>query len=148
KHHPIGISRIECGAHFLDDRMCFWKIFAIRSIAFDEIGNGVEPQPVNAHVEPETHRIEYRTKHAWIVEIQIWLMAIEAMPEIGLAGRIPGPVGNFRVPEYDPRVAKQLIGVRPNIKITCCRASLCAPGTLKPGMLIRGMIDNEFDDDA
>jgi hypothetical protein len=75
-------------------------------------------------------------------------MCIEPVPEIGLTDRVPGPVRRLRIEEDDPRLLIALVGVRPDVEIARGRARLCATGPLEPGMLIRGMIDDELGNDA
>ena len=65
--------------------MGFRKIFVAGAFALDQIGHRVEAQPVDAEVEPEPHHARYRLQHLRIVEIQVGLMRIKAMPIIGLA---------------------------------------------------------------
>jgi len=93
------------------------KILVVRALAFDEIGHGVQPQPVNSHIEPEMHHAQDRFKDGGIVEIEVGLVGIEAMPEIGLCNRIPCPVGAMRVYEDDPRARVFLVAVGPNVKV-------------------------------
>src|SRR5580700_10287714 len=74
-------------------------------------------------------------------------MRVEAMPIKSLCLIVPGPVRLFGVEKNDRGVLVGAIRVRPNIEIARRRAGLGRAGALKPGMLIRGMIDHEFGDD-
>ncbi len=73
------------------------QVLAIRAVAFDEVGDSVESQAVDANVEPEAHRVDDRFHDAGIFEIQIGLMTIEAMPVVRLRDRVPCPVRRFRI---------------------------------------------------
>ena len=68
--------------------MRFAQIFVVGALALDQIGNGVEPKAVDAHVEPEAHDLQHRFHDLRIVEVQIRLMAEEAMPVVGLGDRL------------------------------------------------------------
>ena len=56
KQHAVRIVVVHDLADVLEDRMCFGKILARGALTLNEIGHGVEPQTVDAHVEPEAHR--------------------------------------------------------------------------------------------
>ena len=99
------------------DRVRLRQVFVVGAIALDQIGHGVQPQPVHAEVEPELHDAEHGVENARIVEVEIWLVAIKPMPEIGPADRIPGPVRLLGIDEDDARVQMALVGIRPHIKV-------------------------------
>ena len=52
-----------------------------------------------------------------VVEVQIGLVRIEAMPVISLRDRIPGPVGSFEILEDDARLFVFLRRVAPDVEI-------------------------------
>ena len=93
-----------CARNFFKIDVRLRKIFAVRSFALVEVGDGIEPQAVDAHLEPEIEDLFDHFVHSGVVEIQIGLMRIEAMPVIGLRDRIPRPVRRFEVLEDDARV--------------------------------------------
>ena len=93
------------------------KIFVIGAFALDQIGHGVEPQSVNAQVQPEAHHAQNRFEHLRIVEIQVGLVRIKPVPVIGAGDRIPRPVRSLRIEKNDPRAGIFLIGVGPDIEI-------------------------------
>src|SRR5579872_2581102 len=70
------------------------------------------------------------------------------MPVIGAGDRVPGPVRALRVDEDDARAGIFLVGVGPHIEIARRRAGLGAARALEPGMLIRGVVDHQLDEDA
>src|SRR5215472_8140438 len=75
-------------------------------------------------------------------------MRIEAVPVVGLGDRVPGPVRGFRVDKNYPGVGVGLVAVRPHVIAPRRGARLCRAGTLKPQMLVRGVVDDQVDDDA
>ena len=72
------------GADALQDLVRLGQILVVGAVALDQVRHRVEPQPVDADVEPEPHHAEHRFEHPRIIEVQIRLMRVEAMPEIGL----------------------------------------------------------------
>ena len=82
-----------------------------------------------------------------VVEVQIRLVGIEAVPVIGPGVRVPGPVGGFKILEDDSRFGETLRSVAPDVEIAPATSRLGAARALKPGMLIGGMVQNQFGDD-
>ena len=122
-------------------------VFAIGAVALDEVGNGVETESVDAHVEPEAHGLEDFFHDARVVEVQIGLMGEEAVPVVLLRDFVPGPVGFFGVGEDDAGAFEELVGVAPDVHVAFGRAFGSATGGLEPGMLIGGVVDDELDHD-
>ena len=54
EQHAVGIVRVELGADLLQDLVGLGQVLVVGALALDEIGDGVEPQPVDAHVEPDS----------------------------------------------------------------------------------------------
>jgi hypothetical protein len=138
----------EGAAHFLEDCVGLRQVFVAGSFALDQVRHRVEAQPVDAEVEPEPHDAQHLLQYPRVVEIQVGLMRIKAVPVIGLGHRVPGPVRGFRVDEYDPGVGIGLVVVRPHVIAPRSGARLCRAGALKPPMLVRGVVDDELGDDA
>ena len=83
-----------------------------------------------------------------IVEVQVRLVRIEAVPVVGLGDRVPGPVRLLRIGEDDAGVLVFLVGVAPHIEVACRRARLGTTGALEPAMLVGGVVDHQLGDDA
>src|SRR5262249_39187174 len=126
----------------------FGQVLVVGALAFDQVRNGVEAQPVDAETQPEPHDREYRFEHAGIVEIQVGLMRVEAMPVIGAGFGVPRPVRALGVNEDDPGPGIFLVATRPAGEIARGGSGLGAPRGLKPGMLVRRVIDNQLGDHA
>ena len=146
EEHPVRIARIDRRPDLLDDGVGLTEIFATRAFPLDEIGNGIEPQTIDAHVEPVSHDVEDGFKNAGIVEVQIGLMRIEAMPIKCLGLIVPGPIRFFGVEKDNWGVLIALVRLRPDVEIARRRAGLCFAGAFEPRVLIRGMIDHELGD--
>ncbi len=141
------IAAVHPGADLPDHVVGLRQVLVVGAFAFDQIGNRIEPEAVDAHIEPETHDTKNRLEHMRIVEIQVRLMAEKAVPVMRLRRAVPGPVRRFRIGENDAR-ARVFVGiVAPHIVVALGRTLRRAPRRLEPGVLVRGVIDDEFGDD-
>ena len=84
-----------------DDRVRLGKVLAARSLPLHQVGDRVQPEAVHPQVEPEAHRGLDLLEHARVVEVEVRLVAEEAVPVVGLRLRVPGPVGPLGVGEDD-----------------------------------------------
>ena len=135
-------------ADLLDDVVRLAQVLVAGAVALDQVGNGVEPEAVDAHVEPELHRLEHRVEHLRVVEVQVGLVAEEAVPEVLLRHRVPGPVRLLGVGEDDARAAVQLGVVAPDVEVALGRALGRLARGLEPGVLVRGVVDDQLGDHA
>ena len=146
QHLALGIG-VELGAQLPDDGVGLGQVLVVGAVALAQIGDGVEPEAVDAGIEPALHDLHDRADHARIVEIEVRLVREEAVP-VELAGfRIPGPVRFLGVGEDDPRARIFLVGVAPDIPVARARFRVAAAGALEPVVLVGGVIDDELGDD-
>ena len=143
----VGVALVHEAAHFFEKGVCFRKVFAVTAVAFEEIGYCVGAEAVHAQVEPELHHVQHLGAYGRVVEIQIGLGGIEAVPVMLTGDRVPGPVRAFGVHKDDAGVAILLVGVAPNVIIPKWGIPVGA-GRLKPGVLVGGVIQHEVHDDA
>jgi hypothetical protein len=122
------------------------QVLAIRPLALDEIRDRIEPQPVHAHVQPEVHRLRDGFEHLGIVEVEIRLVAVEAVPVVLAGEGIPCPVRGLEVLEDDAGVGVRLWGVGPDVEGAVGAALRRATGTLEPGMLVGRVVADELGD--
>ena len=99
----------------LDDGVRFRQVLAVRAFAFHEVGNGIEPEPVDAQFQPEVQHVQHLFDDGWVVVIQIGLVLEEAVPIVRLGDGIPCPVRAFGVDEYRPGGLIPLIGLAPDV---------------------------------
>ncbi len=92
QEHAILEAGVEMAAQLFQIGVRFGQILAAGSIAFVKIGHGIEPETVHTHVQPEIEHLLDGLMHGGIVEIQIGLVRIKAMPVIGFRDRVPRPV--------------------------------------------------------
>ncbi len=71
-------------------------------------------------------------------------MRIEAMPEILVGHRVPGPVGLLGIEEDDPRAVVFGVGIGPHIKVTGLGTRLGPARPLEPRVLVRGVVDHQL----
>ena len=124
----------------------FRQVLVVGALALHQVGHGVEPQPVDPEIEPEAQDRQHLLQHARIVEIEIGLVRIEAVPVIGAGDRVPGPVGPLGIDEDDARAGVFLVVVRPDIEVALRRAGLRPPRALEPRMLVGGVVDHQLGD--
>ena len=110
------------------------EVLAVGALALVEVGHRVEPEAVEAHVEPERHRLEDRVVDLRVVEVQVRLVGEEPVPEVLLADRVPGPVRRLGVDEDDPGVLVLLVGVGPDVEVAVGTLGVLAAG-LEPRVL-------------
>ena len=140
---PVGV---DLGADLLDDRVRLGEVLVVRALALAQIGDRVEPEPVDAHVEPAPHHLHHGPQHARIVVIEVRLVRKEPMPVIGARFRIPGPVGFLGVGEDDTSAEIFMVGIAPDVPVPRIAAEPGASRALEPGMLVRGVIDHQLGD--
>ena len=89
---------------------------------------------------------EDRFPDGGVVEIQVGLVRVKTMPVVGLGDRIPAPVGGLEILEDDPGVLVLLRVVAPDVKVALRAAGRRVPRALEPGMLVRGVVDDQLGD--
>ena len=92
-----GIARVDELAHLLEEVVGLGQVLAVRPLALEEVGHGVDPEAVDPAVEPERHDVEDLLLDGRVVVVEVGLMAVEAVPEVLPGDRVPGPVGGLGV---------------------------------------------------
>ena len=80
------------------------QVLAVGALALEEVGHRVEAQAVDAHVEPEVDDLEHRLAHARVVEVQVGLVGVEAVPVVRPWRPDPRSSWTLEVLEDDARV--------------------------------------------
>jgi hypothetical protein len=99
-----GIFGIHHAAHFLQEGVGFGQIFAVGAFALVQVGDGIDAEAVQPHVQPVADDVEHLFVHLGIVVVEVGLAAVEAVPEILPGDLVVGPVGRFGVQEDDAGV--------------------------------------------
>ncbi len=148
EQHPVFVFAVHMPAQVFEQRVGLRQIFTVGALALEQIGHGVQAQPVHPQFKPEVQNAENRSFDLRVIEVQVRLVRIEAMPVVSFGHRVPGPVRNFKIFENDARLLIALLGIAPDVEITRAAAGLGLARTLKPGMLVGGMIDHQLGDDT
>ena len=74
-------------------------------------------------------------------------MSEEPMPIVGMRDRVPSPVGGLGIREVDAGLDELLAGCAPDIEVALRAARRRPPCSLEPGVLIGGVVDDQFDND-
>ena len=146
--HAVVEPRIDVRAQVAQHAVRLGKVLAVRPLALVQVGHGVEPEPVHAHLEPVVDDPEERLLHLGVLEVEIGLVRVEAVPEVGARDRVPRPVRGLEVLEDDARVRVAVGRVAPDVEVARLRAGSRATGALEPGVLIRGVVQHELRDHA
>ena len=89
KEHAPRELRIDVLAERLQVRVGLGEVLAVRSLGLVEVGDGVEPESVDAAGHPEIDDAQHRLVDGRVLEVEIRLVREEAMPEVGLRDRVP-----------------------------------------------------------
>ena len=58
------------------------QVLAVGALALEQVGHGVEPEAVEPEVEPEAQDLEHRLLDLGVVEVEVGLVAEEAVPVV------------------------------------------------------------------
>src|SRR5260370_22197711 len=108
---------VESRAEFLEKYMRLGQVLARGAFAFVGIGNCIEAKSVDAEIDPELEDFEERFVNGRIVEVEIGLMRIEAMPVVRMLAGIPRPARGFEILEDDAGIFVLLGRVVPDVVI-------------------------------
>ncbi len=139
---------IDHRADALEHLVGLGQVLVVGAFALDQVRHGVQPQAVHAHVQPVPHHRQHFLEHLRVVVVQVGLVRVEAVPEVGIGDRVPGPVRFFGVAEDDAGAGVGLVVIRPYIEIARGRTGPRTAGALEPRVLVGGMVDHQFGDDA
>ena len=123
------------------------EVLAVGALLLEEVGHRVEPEAVDAEVHPEAHDVEHRLLHGLVLEVEVGLVAEEAVPEELPPHRVEGPVRHLGVDEDDARVVVAVVGVGPHVEVAVGPVGLGA-ARLEPRVLVARVVHDEVGDDA
>ena len=96
-----GVLGVDHGPQLREERVRPRVVLAVVALLLEEVGHGVEPEAVDAHVHPEPDDVEHRLVDRGVLEVQVGLVAEEPVPEELPADRVEGPVRGLGVDEDD-----------------------------------------------
>nr|GFA32829.1 hypothetical protein [Tanacetum cinerariifolium] len=146
QQHAVRVVGVDLGTNLLEDLMGLRQVFVVGAIALDQVRDRVQTQAVDAHVQPIAHDLDDRLHHLRVVEVQVRLVGIETVPEVLLGDRVPRPVGLLGVEKDDPGAVILLRVIGPDVEIPRLGALLGMTRALEPGVLVRGVVDDQLSD--
>ncbi len=147
QHHRVRILRVDLLPHPLQEGVRGREVLAVGALLLVEVRHRVQPEPVDAQVQPELQGGDHLLLHGRVLVVQVGLVGEETVPVVLLAHRVVGPVRRLGVDEDDPRVLELLVVVRPDV-VVAVRAVGVLAGLLEPRVLIAGVVHDEVDDHA
>jgi hypothetical protein len=147
QQHAVGVVLVHLAPHPPQVGVRLLEVLAVGAVALEQVGDRVEPEPVQSQVEPEAQHVEHRLLHLGLVVVQVRLVVEEAVPVVGAGLLVPGPVRGLGIDEDDARVLVALLRVRPDVPVALRRVGARA-GLLEPGVVHRGVVHDEVGDDA
>jgi hypothetical protein len=147
EQHAVAVVLIDVLAELFQKLMRLGQVLTVGSFPLEKVGDGVKPHAVDTHLEPGVENLEHLFTHQRVIVVEVRLVRIEAVPVVRPGHGIPRPVRGLEVLEDDAGVAVTVGPVAPDVEVTPGRAGRGAAAALEPGMLIRGMVQDQFDDD-
>ena len=132
------------GPELLQKGMSLGQVLAVCALSLKEIRDGIQPDAVHAHVEPEVDHPHHCVLHMGVIIIEVRLMRIEAVPVVGSGQGVPGPVGGFKVLEDYSGIFVFFGSITPDIKVSPGRIGLGSSCFLEPGVRIRGVVQHHL----
>ncbi len=147
EQHPILVLRVDGAPEAFHDGVRLGQILVHRAVAHAEVRNRVEPQAVDAEIEPMLHDANDGVHDGRVVVIQVRLVREEAVPIVLVRDGIPRPVRLLGVREDDACLGETLVGIAPDVELAVRRAARRRARCLKPRMLVGRVVDDELRDD-
>ena len=136
QQHAVVVALVDVPAELPQELVGFGQVLAVGAVAFEQVRDGVEPETVNAAVQPEVHCLGDGGANSRVVEVQVRLVRVEAVPVVRASHRIPCPVRGLEVIEDDSSVGIAVGSVAPNVEVAPGTAGSCASGPLEPRVLV------------
>jgi hypothetical protein len=121
--------------------MGFLEVFAVRPLALEEVGHGIETEAVEPKIEPEAYGGKHLLLDLGVVVVEVGLMREEAMPVERTCILIPGPVRLLAVDKDHSSLFVPVVCVGPHVPVAFRRGGFS--GFLEPGMLVGGVIHDQ-----
>ena len=146
QQHPARIFVVDHLAAPLQEGVRLRQVLAVGALPLEQVGHGVEAEPVDAEVQPEPQDIDHRLLHGRVVVVQVGLMGEEPVPVELAPHRVEGPVGLLGVDEDDPGLRVAIAGVAPDVEVAVGPVRIAA-GLHEPGVGVGGVVHHQVGDD-
>ena len=147
QQHSVAELLVDVRAQLAQEGVRLRQVLAIRAFALEQIRHRVEPQAVDAHPQPEIEHVEHRLADFRVVEVEIRLMAVKAVPEIRAGHRVPAPVRRLEILKDDPRFLVFFRRVAPHVPVAPVRTGRGTARALKPLVLVGRVVHHQLGDD-
>ena len=117
QQHPAREVVVDLLAHALQVLMGLGEVLAVGAVPLEQVGNSVQPETVEAQVQPEPDHVEHGVGHLGIVEVEVGLVGEEAVPVVLAPHRVVGPVGLLGVDEDHAGLGPALVVVAPDVPV-------------------------------
>ncbi len=122
------------------------QVFPVGAVPLEEVRHGVEPEAVEADVEPVADDVEHGVGHLGVVVVEVRLVGEEAVPVVLAPLGVPCPVGLLRVDENDAGFGVTLVVVAPHVPVGL-RVGAVLAGLAEPRVLVAGVVHDQVGDD-
>ncbi len=135
QQHGVRVMRVDLRADPLEEGVRGGQVLAVGALLGVEVRHRVQPEAVDAQVEPEAQGGDHLLLDRRVLVVEIRLVGEEAVPVVLLADRVEGPVGGLGVDEDDAGVARTACRRRPrrSSRRTARRGRCATPGTTGAG---------------
>src|SRR5206468_5278978 len=117
EQHSVWKSYIDMSAQLTEVVMRLRQILAAGVLPFVKVWDGIETESVNAEAQPKITHLLYRFVNSRVIEIQLRLMRIKAMPIVSFCDRVPRPVRCLEIFKDDPRILEFFRRIAPDIEV-------------------------------
>ena len=148
QEHAASKIGVNFTPYIFEQPVRFRQVLTMRAFALVKIRHGVQPQPVHTHAQPEIHHLDDCLADQAVIVIQVRLVMVEAVPVISIGHGVPRPVRALEVLEDDARLLVLLRRVAPDVEVAPMVARGGPARALEPGMLVRGMVQDQLRDHA
>ena len=148
QEHAASKIGVNFTPYILEQPVRFRQVLTMRAFALVKIRHGVQPQPIHTHAQPEIHHLDDCLADQAVIVIQVRLVMVEAVPVISIGHGVPRPVRALEVLEDDARLLVLLRRVAPDVEVAPMVARGGPARALEPGMLVRGMVQDQLRDHA
>ena len=108
-------------------------------------GTASTRNPVTPSCQPEAHDLPDLLLHRRVLGVEVGLERIEAVVVVGARLLVVGPGGLLHAGKHHPLVRPRRLLLRPVVVVPEPRVLVLA-GRLEPGVLVRGVVDDQIDD--
>ena len=142
----LRIGGVELAPDALEHRVRFGQVLVVRAFALAQVRHGVEPQRIDAEVEPELHHVDHRVDDRRVVVVQIGLVREEAVPVRTASATGSKVQFDFSVSVKMMRVSGNFcVGVAPDVEVALGRSWRRVARPLEPRMLVGRVVDDQLD---